>query len=729
MLYNLYIKTINLLISGQQKEDYSMLIKEFWNSKLRVILHTVRLTNSFYNQPGGYEVPIIRNNEVSHGESFYIVRPLQEWSGTQNLSKIFKAEENLKVVINGKRKNSGNPESWKTGGFGGIVVRNISCLAYVRKGPSSEAILNSKLSGYESIEVGLNNIDKQVLEYIKTGKRIEGLSSLLRNPNFLIASYSKIKSNKGALTPGLSNETLDGIKLEWFEKAAESIVNGSYHFEPVRRKFIPKPKGGERPLGIPNPRDKIIQEGMRQLLELVYERIFVDSSHGFRPNKSCHSALNQVKMTMGYSSWFIEGDISKYFDTVNHTYLVSKIAKVIKDQAFIDLIYKVLKAGYGFSKRNVVSTSRGFPQGGVISPILANIYLHDFDLKILEMSENFNRGVRRKANPEYTKMVRDGKVDRKNFIYPAMGNDAYFKRMKYVRYADDFLIGIIGSKADCEGIRTSIASILKEEFLLELNIEKTKITHAKHDCAFFLGHNIHISMPPKDKIQYLPKRGNKLVRTTSRPLLDAPIGKIVLKLGSVGYCKTDGSPRRFGKLLHEPMAEIIYRYKILQSGLLNYYSMANNYGRLSARIHWTLKYSCALTIASKMKLGTLKKVFKHYGANLEIKNEKGEIIQCFPKISYSRPKNPIKTKIFDPIDHIEKSSNYFKRSLATFEQACMLCGKQDTTEMHHINKLKNNSSTDWLTSRMVKMNRKQIPVCRNCHQLIHKGKYDGSKII
>ena len=244
-----------------------------------------------------------------------------------------------------------------------------------------------------------------------------------------------------------------------------------------------------------------------------------------------------------------------------------------------------MKAGYGFSKRKVVSTNIGFPQGGVINPILANIYLHDFDLKMLEMAENFNKGIRRKANPEYTKMVRDGKVDRRNFIYPSVGNDPNFKRMKYVRYADDFLIGVIGSKADCEGIRIRIADVLKVEFSLKLNIEKTKITNAKQDCAFFLGHNVHISIPSKDKIQYLPKRGNKLVRITSRPLLDAPIGKIVSKLGSVGYCKTNGTPTRSGKLLHEPLAEIIYRYKTLQNRLLNYYSMANNYGRLSARIH------------------------------------------------------------------------------------------------------------------------------------------------
>eukprot|EP00172_Hildenbrandia_rubra_P002281 Plantae.Rhodophyta-Hildenbrandia_rubra.ctg30187.p1 GENE.Plantae.Rhodophyta-Hildenbrandia_rubra.ctg30187~~Plantae.Rhodophyta-Hildenbrandia_rubra.ctg30187.p1 ORF type:complete len:338 (-),score=19.91 Plantae.Rhodophyta-Hildenbrandia_rubra.ctg30187:225-1238(-) len=332
----------------------------------------------------------------------------------------------------------------------------------------------------------------------------------------------------------------------------------------------------------------------------------------------------------------------------------------------------------------------GFPQGGVISPILANIYLHDFDLKILAVAQTFNKGLRRKANPEYTKMVRDGKVNRKHFNYPAMSKDTHFKRMEYVRYADDFLIGVIGSKADCVEIKSNIADILKEEFFLKLNLEKTKITNTKQASAFFLGHCVHISLPTKDKIQYLAKRGNKLVRLTSRPLLDAPIKEIILKLNSVGYCKTDGTPTRFGKFLHEPLAEIIYKYKSLQNGLLNYYSMANNYGRLSARIHYILKYSCALTIASKMKLGTLKKVFNQYGANLKIKNEKEKVIQSYPKISYSRPKDPIKTKIFDPINYIEKSSNYFKRSLATFDQACMICGKLDTIEMHLVNSLKNN---------------------------------------
>lgn len=662
MLYNLYIKTINLLTSGQQKKDNSMLIKGFCNSKPRVILPMIRLTNSFYNQSGGSEIPIVRNNKVLSGKSSYIIGLLQEWSGTRDLSKIFKTEEDLKIVVNGKRKNSGNPESRKTWGFGGIVVRNMSSSAHVRKGPSSKATPDFMLSGYRSVEVGLNNIDKQVLEYIKTGKRIEGLSNLLQNPEFLIASYSKIKSNKGAVTPGLNSEILDGIKLEWFEKAAKSIVNGVYTFEPVRRKFITKLKNGESPFSIPNSRDKIIQEAMRQLLELIYERIFSDTSHGFRPNKSCHSALNQVKMTMGYSSWFIEGDISKYFNTVNHNHLVSKLTKVIKDQPFIDLIYKVLKAGYSFSNGKIISSSIGFLQSGVISPILANIYLHDFDLSILHMTKSFNKGIRRKANPEYIKMVRDGKVERKQFVYLTMSNDTHSKRMKYVRYADDFLIGVIGSKADCEWIRSRISELLSKEFYLQLKFEKPKITNTKQDYAFFLGHYIHISLPTKDRIQHLPKRGNKLVRITSQPLLDAPIDKIKLKLHSVGYCKLNGTPTRFGKFQHKPLTEIIYKYKLLQNGLLNYYSLANNYGRLSARIHYILKYSCALTIASKMKLSTLKKVFNHYGANLEVKDEKGKIIQSYPKISYSRPKDFIKTAIFDPIGYIEKSSTYFKRS-------------------------------------------------------------------
>ena len=718
MLYNLYIKTINLLISGQQKENFSMLIKRFWNSKSRVILPMIRLTNSFYNQLGGYEIPIIRNNEVLYGRNFYVMEFLYEWSNTQNLIKIFKTEEGLQVVVNGKRKNSGNPKSQKAKGFGGIIVRNLSTSAWVRKGPSSKVTLGFKSSDYESIEVSLNKIDKQILDYIKTGRRIEGLTSLLQNPNFLIASYLKIKSNKEAIISGSNNKTLDGIKLEWFEKTAASIVNGSYNFELTRLKFVSKSNGYKSPLSILDFKDKIIQEAMRQLLELIYEKIFINTSHGFRPTKSCHTALNQVKMIMGYSSWFIEGDTSKYFKTVNHTYLVSKIAKVIKDQTFIDLIYKVLKVGYGFPKRNVVHTNAGFPQDSIISPILANIYLHDFDLKILKMAECFSKEVCQESNPECIKLIRNKKLDKKYFSYLSMSNDIPFKRMKYVRHANNFLVGVIGSKADCEGLQSRIEDILKKEFFFELNFEKTIITNAKQECVFFLGHNIYVPEPTKD--QHLSRKGNKLVKTANRPLLDAPIDKIVLKLSSVGYCKINGTPTKFAKLSQEPLTKIIYKYKALQNGLLSYYSMANNYGRLSARIHWILKYSCALTIASKMKLGTLRKVFKHYGANLEIKNEKGNTIQCFPKISYHRPKDPIQTKILDPIAYIEKSSTYFKRSVATFVRACKLCGKLNTVEIYHVNKLKDNHPENWLFSRMLKIDKKQISICRNCHALIHK---------
>nr|YP_009040929.1 hypothetical protein GU34_p14 [Pyropia kanakaensis]AIB08207.1 hypothetical protein [Pyropia kanakaensis] len=713
MSYNLYIKTINLLTFGQQKKNNSMLIKKFCNSKLRVILPMIRLTNSFYNQSGGIKVPIVRNNKVLSGKSFYVIRFLQEWSSTQKLSKIFKIEENLKVIINGRRKNSGNPESRKTGGFGGIVVRSMSSSTYIRKGPSSKATLDFKLSGYKSVEVGLNNIDKQVLDYIKTGRRVRGLSKLLQNPEFLLFSYSKIRFNQSTTTLKLSNITVDATKLEYFEKIATSVVNGSYTFEFVKRKCRSKVEDGQNSFVISNLRDSIIQEALRQLLELVYERIFSDVSHGFRPNRNCYTALNQVQMTMDYSPWFIEGTILQYCNPLNSNHFLFKLTKVIQDQPFIDLVHKAFKAGYGLSSRDNICNSTGFFQDGVLGPILANIYLHDFDLNVLQLAEFFNKSLYRQAN---TKSV---ELKKNQFVYLKIHNNSHYKIMKYVRYGDSFFLGITGSKADCEWIKSEMDQILKNKFQLQLNLKKTKITNAKQDSAFFLGYYIRRASLMKSKRYLFSKAEKSPVKLTSSLLLYAPIDKIQLKLHFTGYCKLNGNPTRAGKFVHESLTKIICKYKSLQNELLAHYFMANNYERLFAKIYYILKYSCALTIASKMKLGTLKKVFNFYGANLEIKNEQGKVIQSYPKISYIRLSDY--TKVKNP-NCTSRLPMHFKKRLFIFDSACIICGTLDTTKVYHVDKLKKTTTKSSSILHRVKTSSKQIFVCQCCHQFIQESK-------
>lgn len=275
-----------------------------------------------------------------------------------------------------------------------------------------------------------------------------------------------------------------------------------------------------------------------------------------------------------------------------------------------------------------------------------------------------------------------------------MGEDKLFRRMRYLRYADDFLIGIIGSKKDCIQIRAKIFEILQDKFKLTLNLDKTKISHASTDGAYFLGHNVRISDISKHKITYL-QRGNRkvLTRLVSRPILDAPTNKIIEKLALAGYCKTSGNPTRCGRLIHEPLYEIINKYLALQRGLLNYYNQSSNYGRFAARIHYILKYSCALTFASKLRLKTLKKVFKRFGKNLTVfldKNKGSKI--SYSKISYRKPRRTVNTKIFDPLKYISESAKFMKRSNSLLNAICSLCLAFEQIEVHHVRHLRKNKS-------------------------------------
>lgn len=346
-----------------------------------------------------------------------------------------------------------------------------------------------------------------------------------------------------------------------------------------------------------------------------------------------------------------------------------------------------------------------------------------------ELGAIYNTGERKRANPEYTKMTRKGKVNHSLGINPRMAKDDRFKRLKYVRYADDFLIGVGGSKKDCLKIKTSIKDWLQKERGLELNWSKTKITHASNDSASFLGFNIHVTMENKRPLGYVKRDKYRLVKKTTRTQTDAPIRSIVQKFERLGYARKGGEPTRCGRLIHLTPADIVRHYRTLERGLLNYYTPASNYGRLTARVHYILKYSCALTLASKLRLRTKKKTFRKFGKDLQIKDQTGQIQAEYPTPSYKKPKTT-KPGIrgTPPADLVESLARRIGRGRKAFDQACYVCGATDKIEIHHVKALRKAKSKDWLTQMMQKMNRKQVPVCKECHIMIHKGKYDGPKI-
>lgn len=589
----------------------------------------------------------------------------------------------------------------------------------------------------------INEKNTEFLENLKRVKekskkeKIQGLNAIIADVNFLIGCWYKIKSNKGGIIPGKNQESLDGLDIDWFRKTSESIKKSTYKFEFTRKKSILKKSGKKRDLSNFNPRDKIVLEGIRFLLSHIFEDDFSDSSHGFRPNRGCHTCLNYVKIKFGFISWLIKGDILSQFDNINQEILINKISQKVDDKAFIDLLWKAIRT-------QTKKTKKGISQGSPLSPLLSNIYIDIFDKKVEELQKEFKKGNRRRENPIYTKIVRNRKriIKKKESrkldllkIYSKDPIDPNFKRLSYARYGDDFILGLIGSKKDAEFIKNQLTDILQKELKLNINTEKTQITHSKKG-AKFLGYIIKL---PQQKSQPIKKKMHKgeikLVRSTLRPNLNAPINEVALKLREKGYARgnkySSAHPTRCGRLIYLKDYDIIQHYLQLERGILNYYKISTNYGRFSARVHFILKYSCALTLGAKHRLNTLKKVFNEYGFNLnKVKDKRGRSIS-YPKPDYTKPslKKYWKIQIEEnPLESLNSLAYRIPRGNTELKGACTLCGSIENIEIHHLKAIKKAKSKDFLTQIIQKINRKQVPLCKTCHIKVHQGKHDGPSL-
>ena len=247
--------------------------------------------------------------------------------------------------------------------------------------------------------------------------------------------------------------------------------------------MIPKPgKQETRPLGIPTILDRLVQEVLITILNPIFEAKFQNTSHGFRVGRSCHTAIKIINVSFRDSRWIIEGDISKYFDTINHEILIDLIKKAgVTDKLIINLIRSGLKSKiiHGNKAMEPLMGCEAAPQGGIISPLLSNIYLHELDCYMEKLRDEFG-GKREtpRVNPAYTKLAskKIAHLARKQRIPYRMPNDPECKNLKYNRYADDFIVGINGSRKDAELVNKKIRVFLKEKLNIELNEDKTKIT-------------------------------------------------------------------------------------------------------------------------------------------------------------------------------------------------------------------------------------------------------------
>jgi group II intron reverse transcriptase/maturase len=635
------------------------------------------------------------------------------------------------------------------------------------------------------------NQDKKNLTYIN-----RNIYHLLLKPATYVNAWGNLRNNKGSLTPGVDVDTMQGFGLEKAKLIVNKLKEGTFKPNPVRRVWIPKPgKVQKRPLGIPTAEDRLVQEAIRGILEAIYEPEFSKyaetnkqkmSNYGFRPRQTIQQALENFKYYGQNIDWVIEGDIESAYDTVDHEILLKILSRRITDQKFLKLIKAYLEAGI-MEDFHVKHSLTGVPQGGIASPILFNIYMFEFDKFVKQHLSSFLKRITKpdakiKTNTlwksyqyQALESIKKMRLIRKNrpikqftpeqkieFEYHKKNHSKYRKLqlqtpsklygekpfdLVYVRYADDWIIGISGPKAIAVYFRQKIKSFFHYYLKLKLSESQTKITHIKTDKIRFLGFELVIRIKDPKQERIPTKRKNlttgkittrlELRRTTSKKFKITPDKPRILdRMKLKGFLDTHGSPRAMPSWSVCEDYEIVNKYKQTFQGLVNYYSHCDNNNMLHYAEYIYL-YSCAKTLAQRHRL-TVGKVFKKYGKRLRAylpPDEKGRIkfaeiptetslLSKYKTINFWENQTKIKSQITNPSDPFAVTTGW--RSKYKIYKHCCFCGSSENIEMHHtrsVKSIKTNGETKF-SHLMQQLNRRQIPLCHDCHVQVTYGKHN-----
>lgn len=588
---------------------------------------------------------------------------------------------------------------------------------------------------------------------IRSGRKVNGLYRLLKSPLLWEHAYQRIAPNKGAMTPGVDGQTFDGFSPDKVRSIIERLANGTYRPQPARRVYIPKANGQKRPLGVPTTEDKLVQEVVRTILEQIYEPLFSRHSHGFRPKRSCHTALESIRAIWTGVKWLIDVDVVGFFDNIDHDVLVSLLEKRIADRRFVRLIRGLLKAGYVedwvFHK-----TYSGTPQGGVVSPMLANIYLHELDMFMQAKMAGFDKGKQRSPSPDarrirnrlsYVRRTVDqlrakgrgddprvtsfleeiGRLKAERLAVPA--SDAFdpnYRRLRYCRYADDFIIGVTGSKSEARQIMEEVRTYLSDHLKLAVSAEKSGI-HKASDGARFLGYEVRTMTNPNPHKAIFDGRPAVRRGLADRMKLLVPRDRVVRFVNSKEWGEYD-SFRPVGRaaLRFASDVEIVLAYNAEWRGFANYYAIADDVKRKLNKAGYFALLSCVKTIAGKHRTSA-RRVFAKLrrGTDFYISYEVGDTTRTIKLWQLKDLQRH--TRTWGGIDIPSSAKFVFSRTELVERlnaRECERCGSNDQPcEVHHVRRIGELQHAGFSRHMAAARQRKRMVLCSRCHNDVHAG--------